>query len=75
MHGTDHGAVDALSRVGAALHIVMLSLCQPAWVQEVANSCATDVGEQEKLTRLAIHNPNEEGFELHKGLIRRQDRL
>lgn len=41
--GMDNGATDALSRVGAALHIVALSLCQVAWVQEVANSYAKDV--------------------------------
>uniref|UniRef100_A0A453IXZ7 Reverse transcriptase domain-containing protein n=1 Tax=Aegilops tauschii subsp. strangulata TaxID=200361 RepID=A0A453IXZ7_AEGTS len=73
--GAENGAADALSRVGAALSVAALSLCQPAWVQEVANSYATDATAQEMMSRLAIHSPDEEGFEVHKGLIRRGDRL
>lgn len=56
-HGVDNGAADALSRVGAALDVAALSLCQPTWVQEVANSYATDADAQEKLTQLAVHSP------------------
>lgn len=73
--GVDTGAADALSCVGAALDVAALSLCQPTWVQEVANSYATDADAQEKLTQLAVHSPDEDAFELHKGLIRRKDRL
>jgi hypothetical protein len=40
--GMENGAVDALSRVGHLLTVDALSLCQRAWVQEVANSYETD---------------------------------
>lgn len=73
--GCDNGAADALSHVGAALNLDALSICQPAWVQEVANSYATDADAQERLARLAIRSPDDEGFELYKGLIRKQERL
>ncbi|XP_048527388.1 uncharacterized protein LOC125506673 [Triticum urartu] len=73
--GSDNGAADALSRVGASLNLDALSICQPAWVQEVANSYATDAEAQDRLARLAIHSPDDDGYELYKGLIRKQERL
>nr|XP_051229268.1 uncharacterized protein LOC127347082 [Lolium perenne] len=73
--GADNGAADALSRVGHLLTANALYICQPKWVQEVANSYETDYVAQTMLARLAIHSPNEEGFELHNGLIRSQNRL
>uniref|UniRef100_A0A8R7RBD8 Reverse transcriptase domain-containing protein n=1 Tax=Triticum urartu TaxID=4572 RepID=A0A8R7RBD8_TRIUA len=66
--GSDNGAADALN-------LDALSIYQPAWVQEVANSYATDADAQERLARLAIISPDDDGFELYKGLIRKQDRL
>lgn len=73
--GIDNGAADALSRVGVSLDLSALSLCQPTWVQEVANSYATDTHAQELLSRLAIQSPDDVRFELHQGLIRKQNRL
>lgn len=73
--GSENGAADALSHVGATLNLHALSICQPAWVQEVANSYATDADAQQRLARLAIHSPDDDGFELYKGLIRKQERL
>jgi hypothetical protein len=36
---------------------------QPAWMQEVLNSYATDPETQAKLTQLAISSPDEHGYE------------
>ena len=41
-HGLDNEAADALSRVGKLMDVAALSTCQPAWLQEVANSYVTD---------------------------------
>lgn len=61
--------------MGALLDLSALSLCQLAWVQEVANSYATDVDAQEKISHLAIQSPDDAGFELHQGLIRKHNKL
>lgn len=63
-------AADALCRVGHLLSLQAVSEVQPIWVQEVLNSYMTDPKAQEMLTRPAIHNPDEEGYSLDKGLIR-----
>jgi hypothetical protein len=73
--GADNGAADALSRVGHLMTANALSICQPMWLQEVANSYETDDVAQNLLTRLAVHSPNEEGYSLHQGLIRFHNRL
>jgi hypothetical protein len=73
--GAENGAADALSRVGHLLSVNALSLCQPGWVQEVANSYETDSEAQELLVRLAIQSPDENGFKLHQGLIRVRGKL
>lgn len=57
--GLDNGAADALSRVGKQFELAALSTCQPDWVQEVANSYATDANAQERLQQLAIHSPDD----------------
>lgn len=63
-------ATNALSRVGHLLSLQADSEAQPVWVQEVLNSYMTDPKAQELLTRLAIHSPDEEGYNLDKGLTR-----
>lgn len=73
--GKENGAADALSRVGHLLTANALSLCQPTWVQEVSNSYTTDSDAQSLLAKLAVQSPDEEGFELHSGLIRFKGRL
>lgn len=45
--GVDNGAVDALPRVGHLLALDALSICQPQWLQEVANSYETDADAQD----------------------------
>lgn len=73
--GTDNGAADALSRVGHLLSLDALSVCQPQWLQEVANSYETDADSQDLLQWLALCSPDEQGYELRQGVIRFHDRL
>jgi hypothetical protein len=73
--GIENGAADALSRVGHLLTANALSAGQPLWMQEVANLYATDPDAQALLTKLAIHSPDEEGYELQQGIIRVRGRL
>ena len=61
--------------MGKQFELAALSTCQPNWVQEVANSYATDANAQERLQQLAIHSPDDQGYELYRGIIRRQGRL
>lgn len=73
--GPDNGAADALSRVGHLLSIDALSICQPQWLQKVANSYETNKDAQDMLQRLAISSPDEHGYELRQGVIRLHDKL
>ena len=73
--GVENGAADALSRVGHLLTVNALSLCQPAWTQEVTNSYETDIEAQTLLAQLAITSPDERGYTLNQGLIRYKGRL
>ena len=41
----------------------------------MANSYATDADAQEHLKHLAVSSPDADGYELHRGVIRRQGRL
>lgn len=73
--GADNGAADALSRVGHLLSLDALSLCQPQWLQEVANSYETDADAQELLAKLALCDTDEQGRTLQQGVIRQHGRL
>ena len=73
--GTDNGAADALSRVGHLMTLDALSLCQPQWLQEVANSYATDPDTQELLAKLAVIDTDDQGCTLQQGVIRQHGRL
>lgn len=69
--GKDNVVADALSRLGHMMAITMVSEVQPIWLQEVLNSYVTDEEAQELLAKLTIHSPDEQGFSLLKGLIRK----
>jgi hypothetical protein len=61
--------LDALSRISNIMAIHACSEVKPIWIQEVANSYATDVLAQDLLTHLVVTSPNEQGFSLHQGII------
>lgn len=71
----ENHVVDALSRVCHLLACQAVSQVQPVWVQEVLNSYMTDPAAQSLLTRLAVHSPDEDGYELDKGLIKYKGRV
>jgi hypothetical protein len=73
--GIDNGAADALSRVGHLLSANALSICQPQWIQEVANSYETDAHAQNLLTKLVVSSPDEQGYSLNQGIIRLHNRI
>jgi hypothetical protein len=62
---------DALSRVSYLMALSQVSEVQPLWVQEVLDSYETDMEAQELKTQLLIQSPNEQGYSLHQGIIRR----
>lgn len=62
---------NALSRVGAMMELVVISEVQPVWIQEILNSYATYVESLELITQLLVHSPNEQGYSLQQGIIRK----
>jgi hypothetical protein len=56
--GKQNVAIDALSRVAHLMAIQAVSSFQPAWIQEVLNTYATDPQAQQMLAKLAISSPD-----------------
>ena len=73
--GKDSLAADALSRVAHLMAIQAVSVVQPQWVQEVLNSYATDPQAQQLLAQLALHSPDDKGFQLDQGLIKHHNHI
>jgi hypothetical protein len=73
--GVENRVADALSRVGAMMELAVISEVQPVWIQEILNSYETDVEAQELITQLLVHSPNEQGFSLQQGIVRKGDRI
>jgi hypothetical protein len=67
--GIDNSTADSLSRVGHLLNAISVSACELQWIQELLNSYATDAHAQDLLAQLALHNPDDNGYSLDKGLI------
>lgn len=73
--GKENVAANALSRVSHCLAVTAVTEVKPAWLQEVINSYATDEKAQQLRTKLAIHSPDEQGFSLHQGVIRKGSQI
>lgn len=73
--GKENCAVDALSRMGHLFAIQAVSETKAQWIQEMLNSYISDSQAQKLLTGLSVHSPDENGYELHQGLIRYQGKV
>lgn len=73
--GNENTVADALSRVGHLLAVTTTSQSQPVWMIEVTNSYAVDPQAQKLLQQLAVFTENAEGFSLHQGIIKQEDRI
>lgn len=73
--GKDNTAADALSRFSHVTALQSISELQPKWLHEVMNSYVTHKQAQDLLSQLAVHSPNEQGFSLHKGIIRQGQQI
>ena len=71
--GKENHAADALSRVAHLMAVQAVSTLQPQWVQEVCNTYATDAKSQQLLAQLAVTSPDENGFSLENGVIKKHN--
>jgi hypothetical protein len=62
---------DAFLRVGVAITVALIFEVQPLWLQEILYSYVTDEQAQQLLQQLVVHSPNENGYSLHQGVIRK----
>ena len=62
--GKENAPADALSRVAHLFAVQVVSSVQPAWIQEVINSYATDPHAQQHLQKLALSSPDDNGYSL-----------
>src|SRR4051794_11264393 len=67
--GAENVVADALSRVEQIFQLQTVLEVTPTWLQEAINTYGTDPVAQDKLQKLAIQSPDEQGFELSQGLI------
>jgi hypothetical protein len=73
--GKENLAADALSIVGHVMAPLSVYEVTPVWIQEVINSYITDQAAQDLLAQLSVHSPNEQGFSLHQGLIKKGNQI
>ena len=73
--GKDNLAADALSRIGHCMALQTVSEVKPLWIQEILNSYIIDEEAQQLLAKLVIQNPDEQGFSLDQGVIRRGSQI
>jgi hypothetical protein len=73
--GKENLAADALSRVGHVMALQSVSEVTSVWIQEVINSYVTDQAAQDMLAQLSVHSPNEQGFSLNQGLIKKGNQI
>jgi hypothetical protein len=73
--GMENKVVDALSRVGHLMVVTAVSSIQPQWIQVVINSYTTVEVAQQLLAKLAVHSPDERGFSLNQGIIRKDSHI
>jgi hypothetical protein len=50
-------------------------LIMDAGYHEILNSYETDAEAQELITQLLVHSPNEQGFSLQQGIVRKGDQI
>lgn len=73
--GRENKAADALSRVAHLMATHLISEAKPLRIQEVLNSYVTDQEAQTLIIQLAVKSPNEHGYDLHQGLVRKDQTL
>jgi hypothetical protein len=73
--GKENQAADALSRVENFMALQSVVEVKPVWIQELVNSYVTDEEAQVLLGQLSVHSPNEGGFSLQQGVIRKGDQI
>lgn len=73
--GKENRATDALSRRGHSSLATTVTEIIPSWIQEVINSYATDPAAQALLLKLAICSPDDQGYSLQQGLIKRHNQV
>jgi hypothetical protein len=69
--GKDNLAADALSRIGHCMALQTILEVKHLWIQEILNSYIIDEEAQQLLAKLVIQNPDEHGFSLQQGVIRK----
>jgi hypothetical protein len=73
--GKENIIADALSRVGHFMALQTLTEVKPLWIQEVLNSYVTDEEAQRLLAELVLHSPNEQGFSVQLGVIKKGSQI
>lgn len=75
--GSDNGAADALSRCPqhSSVTLSALSICVPAWIQEVVEGYQQDPDALSKVQTLCINNSTIPDFVLKNGVLYYKDRL
>lgn len=73
--GSENTAADALSRANPSVILSAITVCQPAWLEDIVNSYSSNPQAQRLLEQLVVR-PDEKGrFSLQQGVIRFRGRI
>ena len=74
--GSINKAADALSRRPTDdSELNAISAVYPRWLEIVTEGYAQNTQDQQLLSELSVHSPNEQGFSLQNGLIRHNGKI
>lgn len=73
--GSDNTAADALSHANSSATLSAITVCQPAWLEDIISSYNSNPHAQRLLEQLAIRPDPKGWFALQQGLIRFRGRI
>lgn len=73
--GVENRAADALSRRPATETCTAVSAVTPRWIETITDGYTRDPKATQLLIELALKSPNDQGYDLHQGVIRYKGRV
>ena len=73
--GSNNSVADALSHCQGSQELIAILVSKPEWLEVVVESYLQDPQAKELLTQLSISSPDAQGYSLHDGVIKYNDRI
>lgn len=73
--GTANSVADALSRCMPTTELSAISVSKPRWLEIIVDSYLKDPEAKKLLTQLSVASPDDQGYSLHDGVIKFNNRI